>query len=425
MKFNKWTVALAAIGVVSLASAARADEQPTQMNVVKTALSSTTLSGYVDTAATWRPGTDRVGQSQGNQGSPAVGSENIPAYGFTQNDGFSLNAVDMALDKPEDESPWASGYHVELMYGAQAVGENIGSGTEDGNSTTIRSAYLRLRTPVGNGIDWQVGVWDTIIGYESSSDPLDPNYTRSYGWSIEPTTHTGILGTYKINDMVTVQAGIADSSNLGTAGTVGVNPNSLESQKAYMGDIQFTAPDSAGWMQGATFEFGAINSAGSSTGVTGTTSVYAGGTVPTPVKALKLGAAFDYLDIHNSHSAPAGNPANDSIWNIAFYTSYQATDKLSLNLRAEYLSAHDAGASSAGIFSGNSNTEDLYGQHGAEELTATAQYQLWANVISRLEFRWDHVENTDAFGWQSGNANPAGAFRSNDYMIALNLIYQF
>ena len=105
MKFNKWTVGLAAVGVVSLASAARADEK---MNTVQTALSNTTLSGYVDTAATWRPGTDKVLMAD---------FPNIPAYAFAKNDGFSLNAVDIALDKPEDESPWAAGYHVELMLG--------------------------------------------------------------------------------------------------------------------------------------------------------------------------------------------------------------------------------------------------------------------------------------------------------------------
>ncbi len=49
MKFNKWTMGLAAVGVVSLASAARADE--TKMSQVQTALSNTTLSGYVDTSA--------------------------------------------------------------------------------------------------------------------------------------------------------------------------------------------------------------------------------------------------------------------------------------------------------------------------------------------------------------------------------------
>jgi len=87
MKFNKWTLGLAALGVVSLASAARADEK---LSPVQTALSNTTLSGYVDVAANWRPGTD----------SGSAGGPNIPASAFSKNDGFSLNAVDLALDKP-------------------------------------------------------------------------------------------------------------------------------------------------------------------------------------------------------------------------------------------------------------------------------------------------------------------------------------
>src|SRR5690606_25053478 len=41
MKFNKWTLGLAAIGVVSLASAAKADEK---MSRIQSALSSTTIS---------------------------------------------------------------------------------------------------------------------------------------------------------------------------------------------------------------------------------------------------------------------------------------------------------------------------------------------------------------------------------------------
>ena len=53
MKFNKWTLGLAAVGVISLASAARADEKMSQL---QTALSNTTISGYVDTVAQWNPG---------------------------------------------------------------------------------------------------------------------------------------------------------------------------------------------------------------------------------------------------------------------------------------------------------------------------------------------------------------------------------
>ena len=403
MKFNKWTVGLAAVGVVSLASAARADER---LSAVQTALSNTTISGYVDTAATWRPGTDS-GVVAG------VPRANIPLYSFAKNDGFSLNAVNIALDKPEDESPWAAGYHAEFMLGLDAVG--VGNG--------IRQAYVTLRMPIGNGLDWKVGVFDTIIGYESSSDPLNPNYTRSYGYSIEPTTHTGVLATYKINDIVTLQAGVADSSNVGS-GTVGVNPFAFESQKAVLGDVQFTAPDSAGWIKGATMTAAIIEVPGS-TLAPGSTSLYAGLTVPTPVTALKVGAAFDYLEFHNQHNAGGTvvkNASDDSLWNVALYTTLQATDKLSFNLRAEYLDNTDA--STLLNAAGNGSPGTLYANSSAFECTGTIQYNLWANVISRLEMRWDHA-NTRHFGFSQNPGAIGSANRRNDLMMALNLIYQF
>ena len=54
MKVNQWTLALAAGGVIGLVPAARAEEKP--MSQVLTAVSSTTLSGYVSTSAIWKPG---------------------------------------------------------------------------------------------------------------------------------------------------------------------------------------------------------------------------------------------------------------------------------------------------------------------------------------------------------------------------------
>jgi hypothetical protein len=320
MKFNKWTVSLAAIGVVSLASAARADEK---MSPVQTALSNTTLSGYVDVAATWRPGTD----------SGPYGGPNIPGYAFSKNDGFSLNAVDIALDKPMDESPWASGYHVELMFGPDATPASGGSTTAN-----IRQAYISLRTPVGNGIDWKVGVFDTIIGYESTSSPLDPNYTRSYGYSMEPTTHTGVLATYKVADVLSMSAGVANSANnVGVFSPPPINGTSTyESQKTYMGSIVLTAPDSFGPMKGATLSFGAINTVDSAVYAAGTrSSYYAGLTLPTPSSALKLGAAFDYLNFNNN----GGGNHDDSIWVAGLYTTISPTDKLSFNFRGEIVDA--------------------------------------------------------------------------------------
>src|SRR5438093_9570371 len=85
MKFEKWTLGLAAVGLVSLASAAKAEEKAT---AVMTALSSTTLSGYVDTSAQWNFGT---------------GNANTPRYKFggaDKADGFNLDVVQLRLEKP-------------------------------------------------------------------------------------------------------------------------------------------------------------------------------------------------------------------------------------------------------------------------------------------------------------------------------------
>jgi len=381
MKFNKWTVGLAAVGVVSLASAARADEQ--KMSQVQTALSDTTLSGYVDVAATFSPGNSGSGY----------------AYGTTANqaNGITLNAIDLVLDKPEDQSPWASGYHVEIELGPNTPQAGTGA-------YPIRQAYLTLRTPVGpNGIDWKVGYFDTIIGYESNSSPLNPNYTHSYGYTIEPTSHTGIIGTYKIIDAISVTAGIADTTYL-----AGPAFNSGMYRPSVLGSVTLTAPDSFGPLKGASLSAGAVNTP-SQTGAGGT-SYYVGTTIPTPLSALKFGASFDYLDQHNAFSIL--NSENDSLWDIAVYGSYQATDKLAFNVRAEYFDNSNAGTLVGG------STTTIYPSSAAEELTFTVQYNLWANVLSRAEFRWDHVEHGAPF------ASP-GTAEANSYMFALNLIYQF
>src|SRR5581483_3904802 len=86
MKISKWTVGLAAAGVVSLGSVVQADEAAHQ---VLTAVSSTTLSGYVSASAIWNPGTGRntFGTTAG-----AVGG--LGSYtGGAKQDGFNLDVV--------------------------------------------------------------------------------------------------------------------------------------------------------------------------------------------------------------------------------------------------------------------------------------------------------------------------------------------
>ena len=52
---------------------------------------------------------------------------------------------------------------------------------------------MELRAPVGNGLDFKLGTFTEILGYEVYETGNNPNYTRSYGYEIEPTALTGLL----------------------------------------------------------------------------------------------------------------------------------------------------------------------------------------------------------------------------------------
>src|SRR5471032_1634110 len=211
MKFNKWTLGLAAVGVVSLASAARADEK---MSQVSTALSNTTLSGYVDVGMQYA---NAAGVNYATTGSTTPVGLAGPV------DAITLNGVDITLDKPMDATAFSAGYHIELWTGA--------SNNQLATGSLVRQAYLALGTTIGGQeIDWKIGVWDTIIGYEGLTSANNPNYTHSYGFGIEPTTHTGILGSYKVNDSVSVQAGLADDSSTGGLAGYGATINGTTTQ---------------------------------------------------------------------------------------------------------------------------------------------------------------------------------------------------
>ncbi|HEX5223014.1 MAG TPA: outer membrane beta-barrel protein [Verrucomicrobiae bacterium] len=393
MKFNKWTLGLAALGAVSLTSAAHAEEK---MNAVSTAVSGTTISGYIDTSMQWNPGT---------------GNENLPGYAFGgagKADGFNLNVFQLTVSKALDESEWASGYRADLWFGPDANSLNTASLGATVQDIAIRQAYVALRTPVGNGIDWKVGVFDTILGYETLESGNNPNMTRSYGFTLEPTTQTGLLASYRFTESIEVKGGIVN--------TVGPTINSrsdVESYKAYTGAIALTAPSDWGWLAGSSLYGGILvgfdNFANAGAGGT-RDNYYVGATVNTPVTGLKAGISFDYAHMWDGATtasviSPAFAAAVDNQYAWALYLSYQATEKMSLHGRAETIREQ-------GDVAGTDNE--------AYALTGTVQYNLWENVISRVEVRWDHA-NQPSYG--PNGAGPDGL--KNEVVVAANIIYKF
>ncbi len=366
-------------------------------------------------------------------------------------DGFNLDVIQLRINKPLDESDWSAGYRADLWFGpdANALGTSSVLGYNSASDFAIRQAYVALRAPVGSGLDFKMGVFDSIVGYESIEAGLDPNFTRSYGNTIEPTTHTGLLASYRFCECFSASAGVADTvyaginsrAQLGSTGspsgmyagywsdlygTLGVNPAGTdpkaESFKTYMGSIALTAPESMGFLSGSTLYAGIVSGYNNSIWGSGLganqTSYYVGATVATPVTGLRVGGAFDYLNFQDiGRGTGFGSFSADPYdWAAAGYISYQATEKLSFHFRGEY-------------------TEQKFGfeidntpvppdKTRIFAATFTTQYDLWKNVISRVEFRWDRSVNGEE-QFQGNSPYPAGPIRLNAFMLAMNVIYKF
>ena len=377
-----------------------------------TALSSTTLSGYVDTSAVWNPGT---------------GNANVPGYAWnspSKSDGFNLNVVKLTIEKPVDAADaWGAGYKVDLLAGPDASAFNTKSPVASGNADfAVKQAYVALHAPVGNGLDFKIGVWDTIIGYEVFESINNPNVTRSYGYTMEPTTHTGVQASYQVLESLSATVGVANTFGPTINGRAFLGPQSspppvgtstqgpqAESYKTYMGALTFTAPTNSGWLSGSTLTGCIINGYNGFVGLNGAdqTSFYVGGTMNTPVTGLKVGASYDYAAITTQPGNGAGPEQSFYANAVGGYVSYQLTEKLSIYGRGEYAS---------------SSTAAEFGSRKVVEATATLQYDLWKNVLSRLEFRWDH--SADAITAYGGTVVGTPT-RDNYYTLMADIAYKF
>jgi len=92
---------------------------------------------------------------------------------------------------------------------------------------------------------------------------------------------------------------------------------------------------------------------------------------------------------------------------VSVYLNFQATEKLKLNGRFEYAT------SSGNTFVAGNEDESIIG------VTGTADYALFANVVTRVEVRWDTITGGSTLR-AFGNGD-----EKNDVSIALNVIYKF
>ncbi len=365
MKMNKWTVGLAAAGVISLASVAQAQDGGT-LSTPK--LGSSTLTGYVSTSYHWAVGKD-ASQTETQQDA--------------REDRFSIDVVSMTLASAKTGGDWGAGYNVQMWVGADA--DDLGLGGNEGSGGVLKNAYLSLNLPIGDGVNLDFGRFDTILGYETIDVNTNAHYTHSAGYIMEPTLHEGLKASYQVSDNVGVTLLVSNTIDPSSNGASGNTD-----RKTYGFALNLSAPDSFGTFGGATLDLAYINGDVDDQLASGSVSnYYMGLTVPTGVDKLSAGLAWDVRE------ASGGKGQSDS--SVALYLQYAVSDQATLNIRGERVND--------GPFS--DRTSDSW------DLTTTLTYTMWDGVMSRLEYRITQLDDIKDLEQEASHG------------LWANLIYEF
>ena len=404
---------------------------------VETAKKGIVLSGYVDTSYTYQfagnlQGVGASGQTtlRENGNNSALTSSEAQMRAFdTDNNDFNINAFKLALEKAlPDENTWAAGFRADLMFGEDAQ-ILAGSATvfDQASYLFLEQAYAQFRVPVGNGLDFKIGKFVTLIGYEVIESPANLNFSRGLLFqNAIPLTHTGILASYQWNDIIDTQLGLVNGWN--------TSDNSVASidgfGQAVTGRIGINNPGG-----NASMAISGIYSADGEAAIAGpgtlenetlyVVDIWGQWAPKFANDRLLLAFNADWGGANNAQLDGLFGPTNgnqlpqtDNWWGVALYAKYQFTDIFSLAARGEYF--HD----NHGLKTFGTINSAVGSPVDAWSWTLTAGFDIWENLLLRLEYRYDLFNNGD---FVNGNPLTGGTYQENydQHQIALNVVYTF
>ena len=436
IKNIKWILGvLAAVASLSLAdSAPEASAQDTkkmvQNNFVETAQKGVKLSGYVDTGYSYN--------FTGAAFSPATGAGTSKVTGRMGSDtaakgDFNLYAVKIALEKAlTSENKAQAGFRTDVMIGEDAnylinrdCDYNTRNYEQNSNALFLEQAYVEIRAPVGNGWDFKVGKFVSILGYEVIERPANMNTTYGLLWQQMPLYYTGVLSSYKFDEYLDAKLGVVNGSQ--------TDNNTSTSGKgdgcAVLAALNVTAPGgNANWSN--NFQYSSNNDNNTSTspnnsstsnGVengssgTGYTFIYNswGNWAPKFANDKLLFAFNALLGTSSTNGSVFGNvdPSQPgTTWfGAGAYAKYQFNDWFSLCSRGEYLGGNNPQKINGFVVTN-------YDNRGLSlwEYTLTAGFNVIDNLLIRAEYRLDWgnqsvISSPNLGVTSSGPAHYAGA----------------
>ena len=369
-----------------------------------------TVGGWVEVS-----GSGNFNKSPDNNNGAVTFHDRSGEFQMNQANLFLQKAVTVAGDKFD----W--GFRFDAMYGTDAIfTQAYGVPTADLSNSQSRKnrgnwdlhlantgrfyglalpqAYAEFNLPFGNGLDVKIGHFYTPMGYEVVTAPdnmfVTHAYTMQYG---EPFTHTGILSNYTINPNWNITLGAVTGS--GTGGWDGTFNKQLGNW-SFLGGGKWTSTDAAttvtllstlGEQSEQTKKFWGMYSL-----------------VATHNFTDKLHYVFQHdhgfaNNVITANSGTLGRNENAQWYGINQYLMYDATDKVTVGLRAEWFrDANGFRVFSPGRCSASSNVVgnmyacpngSLYsGSSNYYALTAGVTYKPAKWLMLRSNLRYDDAD---------------------------------
>jgi len=386
------------------------------------------LSGYVDAGYSYNFTGAANGTSDvsGRFGSDTAGKGDLNLY-----------AVKFTLEKAlTSENQAQAGFRTDLMIGEDAAylaNRNAVANTRnyEQNSSTLflEQAFVSLRAPVGNGWNFQVGKFVSILGYEVIERPANMNITYGLLWEQMPLYYSGILSSYKFDEYLDGRLGVVNGSNTDNNITTGLGGDGC----AVLASLNVTAPGgNAHWSH--NFQYSSNAESQSSFESTLNT---------TPVAALDGNVSGNpYTFIYNSWGCWEPRFAENRFL-LAFNTLLLSTGGTAGNIYGS--DSSDTTSWGAGAYAkiqcndwfhlagrGEFHGETFKGRSlNVWEWTLTAGFQVIDDLLIRGEYRldWggDAVNNYTTSGTSTGAAKGGSANYSTGpaHYAGAEVVYSF
>jgi hypothetical protein len=426
---------LAAVASLSLAdsapeASAKDTKKMVQNNFVETAQKGIKLSGYVDAGYSY----NFTGAANGTSDVSGRFGSDTAAKGD-----FNLYAVKLALEKAlTSENKAQAGFRTDVMIGEDANylinrGNTGTTGTtsnsnQNSNALFLEQAYVSIRAPVGNGWDFKVGKFVSILGYEVIERPANMNVTYGLLWQQMPLYYTGVLSSYKFDDYIDAKLGVVNGSQTDNNTSTSGGGDGC----AVLAALNVTAPGgNANWSN--NFQYSSNNdnntsqstdNSSTSTGVengssgTGYTFIYnSWGNWAPKFANDKLLFAFNAL--LGTASTNDNNPtqAGTTWFGAGAYAKYQFNDWFNLASRGEYL----GGNNPAKVYGTDYQNQNL----SLWEYTLTAGFNVIDNLLIRAEYRLDWGNNSVNNLNTNGGANTPASSSGPAHYAGAEVVYSF